>query len=216
MNDALVLHDISLTLVPGLVAYPKDVPFQRRLQRDLERGDASTVSILETSAHAGTHVDAPCHFFPGRPGVDRIPLDHLFGPCFVADCRHVPAVTAQTLARQLPSETQRLLLKTDNSPRLAHDPHAPFDPHFVYLDASGAQFCADHGLLLVGIDYLSIDQPGDPRKPAHHLLLGRGITILEGIILDQVPPGRYFLACAPLKIADADGAPARAVLIENL
>ncbi|MBN1846177.1 MAG: hypothetical protein JW810_10875, partial [Sedimentisphaerales bacterium] len=84
------------------------------------------------------------------------------------------------------------------------------------LAADGARFCAERGIKLVGIDYLSIDKSGLAAKPAHHILLENGIVILEGLLLAEVPPGGYFLACGALKMADSDGAPARAVLIEGL
>jgi len=216
MENDYIVHDISLTLIEGMVAYPKDVPYQRRLQRDQEQGDPSSVSMIETTVHVGTHVDAPNHFIQNGPGVDQIPLNHLYGPVFVADCTGAPAVTAEILRPIVPPGAQRLLLKTDNSAQLSQTSVVPFDNHFVYLDASGAQFCVDHLIKLVGIDYLSIDMYGSPDKPAHHTLLGNNITILEGIVLSGIKQGVYFLACGPLKMADSDGAPCRTVLIENL
>ena len=215
VNDYIV-HDISLTLIEGMVAYPKDVPYQRRLQRDQEQGDSSSVSMIESTVHVGTHVDAPNHFIQNGYGVDQIPLDHLYGPVFVADCTGAPAVTAEILRPIVPPDTQRLLLKTDNSAKLNQTSVVPFDTQFVYLDGSGAQFCVDHQIKLVGIDYLSIDKFRSPEKPAHHTLLGNNLTILEGIVLSQIKQGIYYLACGPLKMADSDGAPCRTVLIENL
>lgn len=208
------IHDISLTLEEGVVAYPKDVAYGRTLQRDLNKGDSSNVSVVETSAHAGTHVDAPRHYFSDGYGIDEIPLGHLYGRAFVADCRGLEAVTADVLADIVPGGTERLLLKTDNSQWLHNDPRGPFRADFVYLDAGGADFCVERGIVLVGIDYLSIDKSGCAAKPAHKTLLRNNITILEGIVLAEIDTGEHFLACGPLKMADADGAPARAVLIE--
>ena len=216
MENNLKIYDISLTLEPGMVTYHQDIPYQRSLQRDLSRGDSSNVSMFETSAHVGTHVDAPLHYFPRGYGIDKIPLEHLYGPAFVADCRHLPAVTADALHEKVPPGTKRLLLKTDNSQLLHDNPHAPFNKNFVYLDDSAARFCVDINILLVGIDYLSIDKSGLAAKPAHHLLLGHDITILEGIVLAHVEPGEYFLVAGPLKMANSDGAPCRAILLKNL
>ena len=64
MAHGIKLHDISMTLTKGMVSYPKDVPYQRTLQRDMQKGDPSNVSQFEMSAHSGTHVDAPLHFVP--------------------------------------------------------------------------------------------------------------------------------------------------------
>ena len=49
----------------------------------------------------------------------------------------------------------------------------------------------------------------------HLILLQRGIALLEGIVLSDVPEGRYFLSAAPLKLAGCEGAPCRAYLLEN-
>ena len=78
------------------------------------------------------------------------------------------------------------------------------------LDGSGARYVVDRGIVLVGIDYLSI---GD--SEAHRILLSRGVVPIEGLDLRGVEPGRYTLACLPLRIVGADGAPARAVLIRD-
>lgn len=67
---------------------------------------------------------------------------------------------------------------------------------------------------LVGIDSLSIERE-DGQAKVHRLLLRNDALILEGLKLEEVPPGHYELICLPLKIADGDGAPARAVLISR-
>jgi arylformamidase len=67
---------------------------------------------------------------------------------------------------------------------------------------------------LVGIDYLSI-APYRRSKPTHDVLLGAKVVIVEGLDLREANAGKYTLVCLPLKLKGADGAPARAVLIEN-
>ena len=59
-------------------------------------------------------------------------------------------------------------------------------------------------------------QPETAPMPVHLILLGRQIALLEGVVLDGVPEGRYFLSAAPLNLAGADGAPCRAYLVEGL
>jgi kynurenine formamidase len=84
--------------------------------------------------------------------------------------------------------------------------HVDAPRHFL-PDGSGAEALIGHGVRLVGIDYLSI---GD--RDAHVASLGEGVGVLEGLDLQEVEPGAYFMACLPLKIDGSDGAPARAVL----
>lgn len=50
----------------------------------------------------------------------------------------------------------------------------------------------------------------------HQVLLGAGVVLLEGIRLEKVKDGAYYLNCAPLKLTGADGAPCRAVLIDQM
>jgi arylformamidase len=80
----------------------------------------------------------------------------------------------------------------------------------VALDESGARALLELGARLVGIDYLSVGDPG-----ARRALLGAGVAVVEGLDLREVEPGRYRLVCLPLKLVDSDGAPARAVLIRD-
>jgi arylformamidase len=46
----------------------------------------------------------------------------------------------------------------------------------------------------------------------HQILLSAGIWLIEGLNLSAVKPGTYELVCLPLRVAGADGAPARAIL----
>ena len=110
----------------------------------------------------------------------------------------------------VPEGTERLLLKTRNSARRLLE--KPFTEDYVGLSGAGAEWLADQpGLRLVGIDYLSIQRRGPDSTP-HTALLGAGIAIVEGLALTDVPAGEYELICLPLRIADGDGAPARALL----
>ncbi len=198
-----------------MTSYPKDVEYKRSLQREMSHGDSSNVSYFEMSSHGGTHIDAPLHYYPEGNSIDQIPLEILYGPAHVIDCRGHEAITADILTDKLPDNPERILLMTDNSNLLYDHPEGPFNAAFVYLADCGAQLLADLDIKLVGIDYLSIDRGYDKAKSSHHILLEKGITILESIILKDIKPGKYFLACGALKMTNSEGAPCRAVLIEQ-
>ncbi len=68
------------------------------------------------------------------------------------------------------------------------------------------------GVRLVGIDYLSVGGFRHDLQETHVTLLGAGVWIVEGLDLSGIRPGRYELACLPLKILGSDGAPARAAI----
>jgi len=80
----------------------------------------------------------------------------------------------------------------------------------IRLDGPAAETLVEAGARLVGVDYLSIGD-GD----AHRALLGAGVAYVEGLDLRGVAPGRYTLACFPLRVVGDDGGPARAVLMRD-
>ena len=80
-----------------------------------------------------------------------------------------------------------------------------------YLPADAAQYLVTLKIKTVGIDYLSIGGEEDGEK-VHHILLGAGITILEGLNMKGILPGLYEMVALPMKIQGADGAPARVII----
>ena len=207
--------DISLPLSSKLPVWPGDRSIVLERYRALAKGDSSNDTRLTCSVHAGTHVDAPLHFIENGAAVEQLPLDMLMGPAVVVYLPETDVITPDQLdAQKLPPNTQRLLLKTKNS-RLWDHPDHEFKPEFVALSATSADWMVDHGIRLVGIDYLSIQLYEDVEPQTHRTLLDAGIIIIEGLDLRQVSPGGYNLICLPLKLAGSEGAPARAVLIEK-
>jgi len=91
-----------------------------------------------------------------------------------------------------------------------------FVEDFVYLTADAALYLVHAGIKLVGIDSLSVEEPGSQEFPAHHALLEAGVVIIEGLDLSAVDPGEDEMTCLPLPIVGADGSPARVVLRTRL
>jgi arylformamidase len=121
------------------------------------------------------------------------------------------AITADGLeALKLPGGVSRLLFKTDNSKKW-DDPSHPFDTEYCALTADAAHWVADHDIVLVGIDYLSIQLFHDP-PDTHVILLGKEVVILETLDLRGVAPGPYELLCLPISARGVEGIPARALL----
>jgi arylformamidase len=206
------LFDVSVRLSETTPTFPGNPPFRCEPVKRTARGDSANVTALHLGTHTGTHVDAPRHFFDAGPGVDALSLDVLVGPARVVE---IPGprrgIGAQDFAAVDLSGDTRVLLKTGNS---ALWTSGEFQPDFAFLDESGARALLAYGVRLVGIDYLSIEQFRKPGAPVHHLLLERGVVIVEGLNLGAVPAGTYDMYCLPLDIAGADGAPARVVLRE--
>lgn len=180
-------------------------------------GDRDNTSRMHLGTHTGTHVDAPFHAIQQGLTVDKLPLDLLMGPAFIAEVEEVQgsAVDVFDLARlHFPKETTRLLIKTRNS-RLWENGFTEFERDYVYLAPQTAQWLVRRGIRLLGWDYLSIDAFGVKDHRAHQTLLGAGVTVVEGLDLSRVPPGPCHLVCMPLKLKDGDGAPARVLVIRN-
>jgi len=164
---------------------------------------------LHMSAHAGTHVDAPRHFFDNGLGVDALPLEMLIGRARVIEVTSRRGIGADELTGADLSEEVRVLIKTHNS-KLWGSPE--FHRDYVGVTEAGAKHLVDHGIKLVGVDYLSVEEFKKPGAPAHRVLLGGGTIVIEGLNLRDVEPGVYEMFCLPLRVVGADGAPARVVL----
>jgi len=203
------LIDVTVPLDSNLPIYPGNTPFSLEAVKRIGRGDSSNVSTLHLSAHAGTHVDAPRHFFDDGPGTEALPLEMLVGRARVIEVTTRKGITAEDLARIDLSEDVRVLIKTPNS-RLWGSPE--FHTDYVGISESGARHLVDHGIKVVGVDYLSVEEFKHPGAPAHHILLGGGTIVIEGLNLRDVEPGPYEMYCLPLRVVGSDGAPARVVL----
>ena len=206
------LIDVSLPLDARLPTYPHDTPFTLEAVKRMARGDSSNVSTLHMSAHAGTHVDAPRHYFDDGAGTEALPLELLIGRARVIEIDSRTGVAAEDLRDIDLSGDVRVLIKTHNS-QLWGSPE--FHPDYVGVTESGATHLVEHGVKVVGVDYLSVEQYKKPGAPAHHILLGGGTIVIEGLNLRDVEPGVYEMYCLPLSIVGADGAPARVVLRSN-
>lgn len=204
--------DISVPVRPQMHVYPGDQAVSIVPTAQIAQGDPYNLTAITMSLHTGTHLDSPYHFIPQGAKVDELPLDLFMGRAWVCALEKVRSISTEDLERQdMPANVERLLIKTANS-RLWQ--RQGFQEGFVYLQPDAARWIVSRGIRLVGLDYLSVEEMGAPRPETHLTLLGAGVVILEGLDLSAVEPGSYTLVCFPLRIANGDGAPCRAVLLE--
>lgn len=205
--------DATAALDPATTpVYEGDAPMKFEFLKDMRNGDPLTLSLYSLGAHSGTHIDAPMHFIRDGASIDRISLGPLIGPARVIDIPDsVQAIDAAELNRSSWRGAQRILFRTRSSERRWMS-SPTFHRDFAYIAPDAAQLLADAGVLLVGVDYLSSEQFGAPAPRTHQILLGKGIPIVEGMVLDVVSPGDYDLIVLPMKVAGHEGAPARAIL----
>ena len=205
------IYDISLTIYPGMLAWPGQPQVAMDTVKSIAQGGSSNVSLFHIGTHTATHVDAPRHFISGAPGIDSIGPEVLLGPARLFQLPEAHHIDRNLLERLDLKGIERLLFGTRNSTLLKQ---RQFEQDYAFISEDAARYLVDMGIRLVGVDYLSVDQYQDKTRPAHHTLLGAGVVIVEGLDLTGVPAGDYELFCLPLKIKDGDGAPARVFLRE--
>ena len=177
--------------------YPGDSEPEKVTLSSTTHGDLYNLTSFAMCAHNGTHIDAPFHFLHNGKTVDQMDLSHFVGDCYVA--RHEGDVTAR--------DAEAILQKANGAERILIGGKA-------IVTAEAAEVFASSGIKLLGNEGQTVG-PEDAPMHVHLILLRREVALLEGIVLTEVPEGRYFLSAAPLNLGGCDGAPCRAYLIKG-
>jgi arylformamidase len=203
------LWDISQTLKPTLPVWPGDTPFRHRPRWTIgEGGSPVNVAAFETTTHAGSHADAPLHYAADGLDAAEVDLGPYLGPCRVVDARGAgPSVGRAFLEARLTSPPPRVLLRTYDA-----FPADEWRSDFTAVAAEAIDWLAGQGVRLIGVDAPSLDPQASKEMAAHHAVQAHDMRILEGLVLDDVPPGDYELIALPLRLAGLDSSPVRAVL----
>ncbi len=194
-----MIYDISQEVFSCNV-YPGDPKPQEQKLLSVQKGDVCNLTSFSMCAHNGTHVDAPYHFLNDGKTIEQIPLDAFVGDCYVVS--HEGEVSAED-ARQILDKAQSVNAKE----RILVAGKAT-------ITAPAAKVFADAKIKLIGNESQTVG-PEDAPKEVHMILLGAEVVLLEGLVLNHVPTGKYLLCAAPLNLAGADGAPCRAVLVSK-
>ena len=200
--------DISPPLSTATPTWPGDTPFQE--ERVWSYGPQCPVNVgrITLSPHTGAHVDAPLHYSPDGAPIGEVSLDTYMGPCRVLHCLDSGAlVEPEQLAGRLGQVPERVLLRT-----YRQAPLATWDSDFTAVAEATVDLLAGLGVRLIGIDTPSLDPQTSKTMDAHNAIARHGMAILEGIVLDDVPEGDYELIALPLRFANLDASPVRAIL----
>jgi arylformamidase len=204
------IRDISQPIRPGLPVWPGDteVGFERTWTLGPEC--PVNVSRLTLSTHAGTHADAPFHYDAEGAGAEALDLSRYIGPCRVIDARGSgPLLLPEHVAASLDGTPPRVLFRTyDAFPRDA------WRSDFTAVSHELVDALASLGVVLIGVDAPSLDPEASKDMTAHQAVKRFGLSILEGLVLDDTPPGEYELIALPLALKGLDASPVRAVLRE--
>ena len=208
----MIIHDISWPISKDTTAYKDKKTINFQTVKTFEK-DGFYESTIAMSAHSGTHIDAPLHFQKDGATIDQLDLFQVIGKCKVFDMSMVTDGITQDHLENLDIQAHDIILfKTSNS---ASQPTDKFNPQFIFLEVSGAHYLVQRNIKAVGIDYLGIER-GQAGHLTHNLLFKHNITIIEGLRLQGIKQGSYFLCCLPLATVGLEAAPARAVLIEGI
>lgn len=201
------LIDISQVLHPALPGWPGEPGFGLRRHATIQPGCPVNTAEVMLSTHAGTHADAPLHYDPEGLDSAASALDAYVGDCVVLDARHCGVKVTPNDVDWAAIDAPRVLFRT-----YERFPHEAWDPSSKAIAAVVIERLAGMGVILVGTDSASLDPQDSKTMDAHHAVRRHDMRILEGLVLDHVPPGRYELIALPLPIAGADASPVRAVL----
>lgn len=197
--------DLSHVITAGMITYPglPGPEVSPHLTREASRhvyaeGTEFAIDEVRMVGNTGTYLDSPFHRFADGVDLAGLPLDSL------ADLPAVVVRTSGTSSRAVdvgalaavPVTGCAVLLHTGGDEgwgTASYTREAPF------LTEAGARWLVEHGALLVGIDSVNIDDIADPRRPAHTVLLGAGVPVVEHLTgLDRLPPtGARFSAVPP-------------------
>lgn len=173
-----------------------------------------SVTQISVATHVGTHLDAPSHLIKGGKSIDQIPLHTLCGRATVVSIEKSGAeqITARDLIESDVnySPGDALLVRTGWGEKFETKDYY----EHPYFSEDAAHWIVEQQFRLVGVDTMTPEIPDNLRSaefdfPIHRILLGKGILILEHLYLEEVIGQRFDLFVGSLKIAKADGAPAR-------
>ncbi|MBP1755780.1 MAG: cyclase family protein [Firmicutes bacterium] len=187
------IYDITQELFSGQV-YPGDLPPSLDRVSDMTQGSLYNLTNLTLGAHNATHVDAPFHFYEKGRTIEQLEMTRCIGDCTVAE---LDGLNSYGLRERLKTCQKRLLIKGKTE-----------------ITLEMAKLMNEYEILLVGVETQSVGPEGAPLE-VHLELLGKEVVLLEGIRLDDVTLGDYFLFAAPIKLGGCDGAPCRAILLEG-
>ena len=194
-----MIYDITQELFSCAV-YPGDPAPARKVLADMSKGDVINLTAFSMCAHNGTHLDAPAHFIKDSKTVDELDPTTYLGDCYVA--RHEGDVTAADASAIL-----RKAAAVNASERILIAGKAT-------VTEAAARVFAESGVKLIGNESQTVGPENAPMA-VHLILLGADVVLLEGIVLTNVPEGKYFLTAAPINLGGCEGAPCRAMLVDG-
>jgi arylformamidase len=218
-NSTLI--DVSHTIHDGMITYqglPAPI-ISEHLGREASRrfydsGTEFHIGKIEMVANTGTYVDSPFHRYPDGKDLSQLDLNSVV---------NLNGIVIRCTARVERGIAPDLLPRADltNKAVIFHTGWDQYwrtekywDGSHPFLRSETATNLADANVAMVGIDSYNIDDTGDGRRPAHSILLGKGIPIVEHLCgLNELPDSDFRFFAVPVKISGFGTFPVRAFAI---
>lgn len=177
--------------------------------------------FLETKltiySHTGTHIDAPAHMLVDGLSLDEISVENYIGQAVLADLTpiHSELIKINHLVplQHLIEKVDFLLLHTGWAKHWGTD---QYFRQYPVITPETAEWLGQFKLKGIGVDTISVDRLESTSFPIHHILLARGLLIIENLTnLHLLDTPTCLFSCLPIKTKNADGAPVRAVAISE-
>jgi arylformamidase len=215
------LIDVSHSIEAGMITY-KGLPapvITDHLTREQSTsiyapGTEFHIGKIEMVANTGTYIDSPFHRYPDGADLARLDLYSLANLEGLV-VRRVEApergISTEVLAG-LDLKNKAVLFHTGWDKHWRSEAYSDGTHPFVSADA--AEFLAQSGVALVGIDSFNIDATAGGERPAHSILLKGNIPIVEHLCrLRNLPDGNFRFFAVPVKVRNFGSFPVRAFAI---
>ncbi len=209
------MHLIDLThpIETNMPVFP-GTPQVKILQFSTVAKEGFAEKELFLGTHVGTHMDAPAHMLENGKTLDQFFVSKFSGQACIIPFSH-DDLDGKNQAdyfadfEDVIRESDFIILRTGWSEKWGSD---DYYSGFPALDKAGAQFLGGFRLNGIGTDAISIDKHNSTTYDTHYELLKNEILIIENLTgLEQIRTQKFRFIALPLKIAQADGSPVRAV-----
>jgi kynurenine formamidase len=219
MGEAGII-DLSHVIEHGMVTYkglpgPHICDFWTREGSAANYDDGSSFQIgrIDMVANTGTYLDSPFHRYADGKDLAALPLGSLADlPGIVVRRPHADGIATDAVDLEgLQVRGHAVLIHT------GWDEHWRTEEYFgvhPFLTAAAADWLAEQGAALVGIDSCNIDDMHVRARPVHTRLLGAEIPICEHMRgLEQLPDRGFRFSAVPPKVAGMGTFPVRAYAV---
>jgi kynurenine formamidase len=210
--------DLTHPMESNMPVFPGTSPVSLETSSTFEQEGFHEIR-MDCSTHTGTHLDCGYHLLQDGLNTMTTPVSQFYGKGIVADCRNIPAggLISKELLQQMEKEIKHsdfLLIHTGWSQYWGNE---KYFRNFPVLHQEAALYLSAFNLKGIGSDTISFDPIVSVELPVHHILLSKGMILIENLVnLESLPKHSFTFSCFPLKIKNGDGSPVRAVgIVKN-